>query len=245
MFVSLKRPGEGRRGEHLHASRSEGKVRLKETEQRLGAALRHRQSAISMQSACNLTEQRLGAALRHRGAERCGEQLVARLHILVASGAEKVRRSLVREGRVRVGGGLGGVVEPGIRGDIRGALRGALSMQSALSVQSAVKHAISGPQHALSPAAAISMQSVGLSMHSHRRPPPRRTSAVQHAISGPQHALSPAAASEEDVSSTACNQWASACTLTGGRLRGGRQQYGRWRAGGRSSAPGLDGARVS
>jgi len=94
------------------------------------------------------------------------------------------------------------------------------------------QHAISGPQHALSPAAAseedvsstacnqwasactltggrlrggrqqYSMQSVGLSMHSHRRPPPRRTSAVQHAISGPQHALSPAAASEEDVSST-------------------------------------------
>ena len=108
----------------------------------------------NQQSACNLTEQRLGAALRHRGAERCGEQLVARLHILVASGAEKARRSLVREGRVRVGGGLGGVVEPGIRGDIRGALRGALSMQSALSVQSAVQHAISGPQHALSPAAA-------------------------------------------------------------------------------------------
>ena len=33
--------------------------------------------------------------------------------------------------------------------------------------------------------------------------------------------------------------------IVGGRLRGGRQQYGRWRAGGRSSAPGLDGARVS
>jgi len=131
MFVSLKRPGEGRRGEHLHASRSEGKVRLAKE-----------------------TEQRLGAALRHRSAERCGEQLVARLHILVASGAEKASRSLVREGRVRVGGGLGGVVEPGIRGDIRGALRGALSMQSALSVQSAVQHAISGPLHAISPAAA-------------------------------------------------------------------------------------------